>query len=68
MNVTNTEKKLLVDRLSVSPQEAATLIGIGRTKFFAALRDKELASLRIGKRRLIRVAELERWLKAQESK
>lgn len=48
--------------LAVSPGEAARLIGLGRTKLYAALSSGALPSFRVGTRRLIRVADLEAWL------
>lgn len=48
--------------LAVSPAEAARLLGIGRTTFYALLKRGEIASFRQGARRLILVVELHRWL------
>jgi len=53
-------------RIAVSPAEAARLAGIGRTLLYRAISSRELASFTLGRRRLIRVAELERWLAAHE--
>lgn len=53
--------------LAVSPAEAARRVGIGRTKLYEALGAGDLASIKIGTRRLIRIAELNRWLSAHES-
>jgi excisionase family DNA binding protein len=52
--------------LAVSPAEAALLAGIGRTKLYEAINGGLLASFKIGKRRLVRVAEIEAWLKRLE--
>ena len=52
--------------LAVSPNEAARLIGIGRTMLYAALSDGTLASFKVGKRRLITVEAIKDWLKARE--
>jgi excisionase family DNA binding protein len=57
----------LRDRLAVSPSEAAIIVGIGRTKLYEALSSGELASFKIGTRRLIRISSLEAWLKAREA-
>lgn len=54
-------------RLAVSPAEAAQMLGLGRTKFYELLAANEINSVKIGARRLIRVAELEAWLKAKET-
>ncbi|MEL6567661.1 MAG: helix-turn-helix domain-containing protein [Pseudomonadota bacterium] len=53
--------------LAVSPAEAAQMLGLGRTKLYELLAANEIASIKIGKRRLIRVAELDAWLKAKEA-
>jgi excisionase family DNA binding protein len=51
----------MTDRLAVSPTEAAELLGIARSTFYAAVLP-ELRVVDVGRRRLIPVAELERWL------
>ena len=48
--------------LAVSPSEAARMAGIGRPKLYSILAANELASIKLGSRRLIRVADLEAWL------
>lgn len=55
-------------QITVSPAEAARLAGLGRTKLYEAISSRELASFKIGTRRLIRVSELERWLSSFEAK
>jgi excisionase family DNA binding protein len=55
------------ERLAYSPDEAAKLVGVGRTFLYAALRDGELVSHKIGARRLITRAALEAWLAAHIS-
>ena len=50
-------------RLAVSPSDAARLAGIGRTKLYEALGSGVLPSFKIGTRRLVRVSEIEDWLK-----
>ena len=52
--------------LAVSPAEAALLAGIGRTKLYEALNAGLLGAFKIGKRRLVRVAEIEAWLRRLE--
>ena len=54
-------------RLAVSPAEAARMLGLGKTKLYQLLGDHEIASVKVGTRRLIRVAELEAWLAEQEA-
>jgi len=50
-------------RIAVSPGEAARLSGIGRTKLYQALNSGALPSFKIGSRRLIRISELDAWLR-----
>lgn len=52
--------------LAVSPAEAASITGLGRTTIYAAIKDGQLRSVKLGRRRLIRVAALEEWLRAHE--
>ncbi|MBP1772657.1 MAG: Helix-turn-helix domain [Holophagaceae bacterium] len=53
------------ERLSVSVEEAAEMLSIGRSSVFNLLNDGLLASLKVGKRRLIPVAELRAFLDRQ---
>jgi excisionase family DNA binding protein len=53
-------------RLAVSPGEAASISGIGRTTLYEAIGSGALRSLKIGRRRLITVAALEEWLASAE--
>jgi excisionase family DNA binding protein len=54
--------------LAVRVEDAAKLVGIGRTEIYKAIREGSLASLKIGKRRLIRVETLREWLAALEQR
>ena len=49
-------------RLAWSVDEAAELIGISRRKMFDLVRYKEVRSIKVGGRRLIRHVDLERYL------
>ena len=51
--------------LAVSIDEAGRLLGLSKSTIKGLLRDKELKSARVGKRRLIRVLDLEEFLKAR---
>ena len=42
------------------------MLSLGRTKLYELLAANEITSVKIGTRRLIRVAELEAWLAARE--
>jgi excisionase family DNA binding protein len=54
-------------RIAVSPSEAARLSGIGRTKLYQALKSGALPSFKVGTRRLIRVSEIDAWLRRLEA-
>jgi excisionase family DNA binding protein len=54
-------------RIAVSPSEAARMAGFGRTKLYQALNSGALPSFKIGSRRLIRISELDAWLRRLES-
>ena len=53
--------------LAVGVEDAAKLVSVGRTEIYKAIKQKSLASLKVGKRRLIRVAALEEWLATLEN-
>ncbi|RMA40990.1 helix-turn-helix domain-containing protein [Rhodophyticola porphyridii] len=53
--------------IAVSPDEAARLTGIGRTTLYAALAKGDLPSIKIGTRRLVRVAAIREWLARHEA-
>jgi len=54
-----------LDRLAVRVEEAAEILGIGRSMLFLLLKDGRLKSVKIGKRRLIPLLELEAFLLRQ---
>jgi excisionase family DNA binding protein len=54
-------------KIAVSTDEAADLAGIGRTTIYEAIRSGDLKSLKIGRRRLIRVDALHDWLAELEA-
>ena len=53
--------KAELKRRALSPTEAASALGISRSVFYSDV-VHELRTVRLGRRRLIPVAELERWL------
>ncbi|WP_208353720.1 helix-turn-helix domain-containing protein [Pseudaestuariivita rosea] len=53
--------------IAVSPDEAARLAGLGRTTLYAALAKGDIASIKIGTRRLIRVDAIHDWLARYEA-
>ncbi|MEM9355836.1 MAG: helix-turn-helix domain-containing protein [Pseudomonadota bacterium] len=52
--------------MAVPPAEAARLANVGRTKIYEAIGSGELPSLKIGRRRLIRIEALREWLLSAE--
>ena len=61
------QKNSTPERISVSVEEAAEMVGLGRSTLYVALTSGELPSMKIGKRRLIRVDALKAWVAAQEA-
>jgi excisionase family DNA binding protein len=53
----------VVTRLALTPDEAAASIGMSRSMFYAEVLP-ELRVVRRGRKRLVPVRELERWLEA----
>jgi excisionase family DNA binding protein len=54
------------ERLAVPFSEAAALVGLSRASLYRALARGELKTIRVGARRLIRLAELDSWLRRNE--
>lgn len=52
-------------RLAVSPEDAAKMTGHSRTAIYYAISTGELVSFKSGKRRLILITEIERWITAK---
>lgn len=55
-----------ISRAAYSPGEAAKYLGVSRRMVYDLLDQGELASVKIGSRRLIRVGELDRFLAERE--
>jgi len=53
-----------MNELLTTTHESARRLGIGRTKLFELLKDKRLTAVRLGRKTLIPVAELERFAAA----
>lgn len=51
--------------LAVNVPEAASMIGVSQSLLWRLLADGDIARVKIGRRTLIRVAELERFLEGQ---
>ena len=47
-----------MERLLLSPEEAAEVLGVGRSRIYDLMRRRELVSVRIGKCRRVPVAAL----------
>jgi excisionase family DNA binding protein len=52
---------------AVAPRKAAKLAGVGRSTLYIALASGDLKSSKTGKRRIILVNELERWIISHET-
>jgi excisionase family DNA binding protein len=52
--------------LAVSPAKAADLLGISRSKFYELL-NREIPSFKIGRRTLVRVADIEKFLDSRQA-
>ncbi len=48
-----------VERLSVGAEEAAQILGVGRSTVFKLVKEGQLRGVKLGKRRLFTVRELE---------
>lgn len=55
------QKDNRLEPLSVDIPEACRLTGLGRSKLYQLLGNGEIASVKVGKRRLITVASLRCW-------
>lgn len=58
------EKVPLAERLSLSPEEASALTGIGLTSIRAAVSNRALAAHKHGKRTIILPDDLKAWLRS----
>ena len=63
----NKIKPLQSIRMAVSPSEGAAMAGLGRTKFYELISSGDLPSFKVGTRRLIRISEIEAWMKRLEN-
>lgn len=50
-------------KLAVPVDEAAVMAGVGRTRLYAAISARELTAKKYGRRTIIAVDDLERWIK-----
>jgi excisionase family DNA binding protein len=54
-------------RLALTPEEAAEAIGVGRTTIYELLAGGKIASIRVGRRRVVPVRSIEAFLDAPAS-
>lgn len=57
----------MTDRLAVTPEEAAEMIGVSRTRIYQLLQRGAIPSLRLGKVRRIRVERIREYLEREEA-
>lgn len=57
-----------VEPETVSVNEAARRAGLGRSTLYAAIGSGALPTIKLGKRRLVRLATLRAWLEALEGR
>lgn len=48
--------------LAVSPIEGAAIIGVGKSKFYQLLNEQKIAAFKIGRRTVVRITDLEKFL------
>ncbi len=63
-----TEPEPNAGREAVSVEDAARRAGVSRTFLYQRISSGELPTVKVGKRRLVRVEALRRWLKSLETK
>ena len=52
-------------RLAYSVPEVAKLVGLSRRQIYVEFEQGRLSSIKVGRRRLVRRSDLDRWLTAQ---
>ena len=55
------------ERAGLNTAEGAAYVGLGETMFKRLLVSGEIASYRVGRRRIIRRSTLEQWMEAREA-
>ena len=55
----------MIDKVAVSPEEARRALGLGRSTIYALLREGSLRGRRVGRRVVIPVTELVRFLETE---
>lgn len=62
-NLTTMHEETAMEKLLLSPEEAAEMLGVGRSRVYDLMRKRELLSVRIGKSRRVPVAALQEYVK-----
>jgi hypothetical protein len=62
------EQNGIIQRLSFTPEEAATATGFSKTRIFGAIRDQEMTARKDGKATVIEASELLRWLRSRPAR
>ena len=57
-------ERIQINRISMTPVDAAEATGFSRTRIFNAIRDREITAHKDGKATIIEVAELVRWVRS----
>ncbi len=57
----------VVEKLALSVEEASKRASLGRSFLWNAVLSGELASYRLGRRRLVRVADLDEWIRSHKA-
>lgn len=57
-----------VPLIAVSIEAAPQLVGVSRTRIYAAVRDKEITARKAGRATIIEVDELKRWFRSLPTK
>lgn len=55
-----------MDVLAVSVNEAARIIGVGRTSIYSMIRDGQIEAIKIGRRTVIKTSSLHRIIDQEE--
>jgi len=47
---------------AIAVPKACERVGLSRSKFYELLNEQEIPSIKVGRRRLVRIEDLDRWL------
>lgn len=63
----NSQSPDTMQRLAVAPAEAARMLSIGKTRLYLMIGNREIPVIKIGRRTLIRVRDIEAYLDRQQA-